>query len=227
MSTPTPGVPSGGVSGAGQALQDHTNPTEPTVAVGSLSEYRATKVTVVGAGLVKHLADLADGETPQGFRDFTAEQIPMGYRVVASTGNIVPDDMSSGSHSAERVYFKVVNGNLVGIDDDYACAMEISTVVESDGGGEVNEKEDNGNRRERDEPDEEQEETQEGKKQKLAEDKENEDDEDGEDDEEKASPYQWKTKCGIVAGGVTWSGNSQCYCDICSGVADSDDEAEK
>ena len=160
MSTLTPGVFSGGVSGAGQALQDHTNLTEPTVAVGSLSEDRATKVTVVVAGLVKN------------------------------------------------------------IKCHYTDAMAISTVVESDDGGEVDdEKEENDNRREREESDdEEHEETQEGKKQKLAEE---------EEEDKGVNPYQWRTKCGIVADGVTWSGNSQCYCDICSGVADSDDEADQ
>ena len=80
---------------------------------------------------MKNLSDLAKDETPPGFRDFNGEQIPVGYRIMKSSGNVVPEDMSSGSHSAKRLYVKEVNGRLVeigGAGDQEAA----STVPESD-----------------------------------------------------------------------------------------------
>ena len=78
----------------------------------------------------KDLADLKDGEVPPGFRDFTADQIPFGFRYSKTNNNIIPRSMHSSSHSAKsgRKYVEIVDGKLVEIRD----AELASTVVESD-----------------------------------------------------------------------------------------------
>ena len=45
-------------------------------------------------------------------RNLPEDKVPIGFRH-AKSGNIIPDDMSSGSHSARRLYFEVVGGSLV------------------------------------------------------------------------------------------------------------------
>lgn len=124
---------------------------------------------------VKNLADLKAWETPMGFRDFTAEQIPIGYRKTTSTGNIVPKSMSSGSHSARRAYFEIVDGRLVeiGVNHDDAA----STVSELS--------------------DEAKEETQTGNKREREEDSDNEEEE---ETQENKKPFVCKTRCGKNAG---------------------------
>ena len=40
---------------------------------------------------------------------------------------------------------------------------------------------------------------------------------DTQEPEDKKPAFFFKTKCGIVADGVFWDGNSQCMCDLCLG----------
>lgn len=165
----------------------------------------------IGA-VVKNLSDLPTGETPRGFRDSTADAVPVGYRMMR-TGNIVPEDMSSGSNSAKRKYFEVKNGCLIEIG---ASTVPESEDKESKEDGENLEAHDVKRAREEEDVDDNEDDTQ-GAMDKKVKTSDKEDKEDTEEEEEEAEPFVSRLKCGREQVG---SCHAQCLCLVCLGEFD-------
>ena len=136
--------------------------------------------------------------------DLAAGDVPVVHRTTEFTDNIVPHDMSSGSHSARPAFSDVVAGKLVevGAAPDQAA----STIVESDN----------------EEAEEKDEETQEENESQITGNK-REREESLDDDEQ---PFVYKYKCGRIPEGICYA---QCDCLVCLGCldSDSDDEADE
>ena len=166
---------------------------------------------------VKNLKDLKPHESPRGFRDATADQIPVGlpvgYRYSTTNSKWIPEDMHSSSHSAQdgRQYVKIHNGKFVEIGED--DQVEDDQVEDA--------KEDAKEDDKQDDKEDNQEDASVGKKRQRDDlppndDKEGDKEEDTEEDTEDQQivGLGWKTKCGLIAG-VHWDGNAQCMCDVC------------
>jgi hypothetical protein len=122
---------------------------------------------------------------------------PCGFKFMRGTrfphlkGHIIPESMSSGSRSAQKVYFK--DGRIVEADDSNSSSGGES--VGSDMSDHKGDKDDAQVSRKRDREDAE------------------------EKDEAEASPSElpaYHTTCGMVPGSQ-WDGNGQCMCAACLG----------
>ena len=154
---------------------------------------------------VKNLKDLDPQESPPGFRDATADQIPVGipigYRYSTTNSKWIPEDMHSSSHSAQdgRQYVKIHNGKFVEIGEDDQVEDDQVEDAKEDAKEDKQEDASVGKKRQRDDlpPND---------------DKEEDTEEDTQD--QQIVGLGWKTKCGLIAG-VHWDGNAQCMCDVC------------
>ena len=127
--------------------------------------------------------------------------------------------MHSSSQSAKRRYFQYVDGKLVAIDDDAAA----STIADSDDDGDaastMAESDDDEANDEVDKAEEQ------ARGTKRAREEETEDESDDKETQSQPIPF-YVTRCGIVADGVEWNGNSQCVCAICMGEVETDEEED-
>jgi len=141
----------------------------------------------------KNLKDLEKHEAPPGFKDKMADEIPMGYRIMVSTGDLVPDHQLSDvqSEQMKNADSALHNDDVSTVVSDYRCEREDARVKKQ---------------KCLSTPSDEWSGIQESSSIKT--------------EKEYAEPVRITAMCGRVADGIVWDGMHQCDCLICTGHFD-------
>lgn len=183
-------------------------PGHPVVAPGDMAA--APEEDASSEDSFKHLRDLDaynDADAPCGYRFMKGSKFPH------LQGHIVPEDMSSGSHSVHKMYFK--DGRMVEADDS-SSSEEGSDEHQAATGKRKRSDEDSPSQDSpgqhspgQDSPG--QDSPGQGNTEEAPRD---------EKPEETAEVFPFRTRCGRVRG-EDWDGNGQCICAYCLGDLDS------